>query len=442
MFELLSWITVLFAIGGALYAYAGSRDVFHPLLYLSPMLVFLYAWMPMKLAASGGLDGYFQPDQLVFVQTWNTLGVAALVLGCLSLGVRVDRYAPPEAEDGPKASILVRCGLVVGAIGLAAWLISIRNVGGLHEAFSRPYSGGWDDNGYIRDGSMLMYPGFLLVALGVAMRGIRISYLALLAAFIAPWMIQAVFTSRRGPTFMIAVFLAMAWFLNRRSRPSLTLTVGAGLVLGLLMLFLVTNRGNIYLGSDQDFTTDITRIVETPDTGNEYIYGTGAILSAESRQSFYLGKRYLAQLIVRPIPSVLWPNKYEDFGLSELTRNAGTGEGIKEALGWEGANGAAPGIFADLWLEFRWLAVVAMWIVGRAYAWAWHKMNTSGGPWVAQYTVLAALSVYLVMQTMEAVIFRLLLMSVPIWLSWAIAQSLRPSWTAHAAPKWTAAYER
>ena len=71
---------------------------------------------------------------------------------------------------------------------------------------------------------------------------------------------------------------------------------GVPKAVGMLMLFLVTNRGNIYLGSDQDFTTDVTNIVETPDTGNEFIYGAGSMLSAEQRLTFFLGRRYLAGL--------------------------------------------------------------------------------------------------------------------------------------------------
>jgi hypothetical protein len=439
MFDLLLWATIVIALGGAIYAYAGSRDVFHPLMFLSPMLIFLYGWMPLKLDASGGLDGYFQKDQLVFVQSWNTLGVLCFVVGCLSVGCRSPRSAPLERQSDSVGRVLLWGGAISGLLGLAAWMISIINVGGLYEAFSRSYSGGWDDSGYIRDGTLLMYPGFLLVAMSIALSRIRISYLLLLGLFMAPWMIQAWLTSRRGPTFMIAVVLAMTWYMNRGTRPPLLLTAGAGLVVGLLLLFLVSNRGNIYLGSDQDFTTDVTDIVERPDTGNEYIYGAGSMLSAEQQLKFFWGCRYFAEVAIRPIPSAVWPNKYEDIGLPELTRNAGTGEGLNETLGWTGADGAAPGFIADLWVEFRWFSIPALWMIGRCYGWSWRKANSCGGPWVAQYIVLAALSIYLVMQTMEAVIFRSLLMSLPIWLTWKAAQGSRAAWTP--APQWVVEYE-
>ncbi len=424
MFELLIWLVILLGVGGALYAYEGSRDVFHPLMYLVPMMIFLYGWMPHKLSASGGLDGFFQVDQLEFVQAWNAAGMLALIVGCLSVGARVPKLTSPAYvpdDPGRVGIILARGGMVAGLLGLAAWSMSIINVGGLTEAFSRPYSGGWDDSGYIRDGSLMMFPGFVLTTSALLSFRPRITYLLMAAAFISPWMIQAVLTSRRGPTFMISVVLSMTWYLNRRKRPPLVFTVGAGAMVGLLMLFLVSNRGNIYLGSDQELTAEVSSIVEKPDTGNEYIYGAGSMLSAEYREVFYWGKRYLAQIVVRPIPSAIWPDKYEDFGVGELTHNAGTGEGLTETLGWEGANGAAPGIIADLWLEFRWFSVAALWLVGVTYGLAWRNACLRGGPWVGQYVILSALSVYLVMQTIEAVVFRLLLMSIPVWLSWYAA---------------------
>jgi len=184
------------------------------------------------------------------------------------------------------------------------------------------------------------------------------------------------------------------------------------------VLFLVTNRNNIYLGSSFELSTDVGNIVEKPDTGNEYIYGAGTVLSAERRDHYFWMRRYLAQILVRPIPSAIWPTKYEDFGVPELLHNAGTGEGFGDALGWVGASGSAPGIIADLFVEVWWLAIPAMVALGWLYGFVWQKAVTRGGPWSSQYVILSALSIYLVMQTMEAVIFRTLLLSIPCWITW------------------------
>jgi len=420
MFELLIYLVVAIVAVGIIYAYSKSRDVFHPLMFIGPMMIVMYAWMPYKLYSIGGLNGYFQEDQLQFVQWINVAGVAAFVLGCMTKGLSLPKYRPAEPEISPVTLLI--CGAVVGGLGLAAWVTTIMGVGGFSVFLTDSTSGGWDDSGYIRDGTLLMFPGFLLVLSATFRQGFRFLNAGLMLSFLGPWILQSILTSRRGPTFMIAVVVAMGWFLHRRTRPSLITTAGAGILLGLAMLFLVSNRGAIYIGSDQELNTDVTSIIETPDTGNEYIYGSGSILAAEQQGNFYWGRRYLAEVLVRPIPRAVWPDKYADFGLPELEHNAGTGEGFEEALGWEGAAGSAPGVIADLWLEFRWLNIPVLFLLGGIFVAVWRKASVAGGPWIAQYAILAALSIYFVMQTMEAVIFRLLILSFPIWLSWRIAR--------------------
>ncbi len=140
----------------------------------------------------------------------------------------------------------------------------------------------------------------------------------------------------------------MGYYMLRKRRPPALVMGIAGLLLGWLVLFLVANRSNIYLGSDFDVKSDVSQMVEKPDTGNEFIYGTGSVISTERRAHYFWMRRYLAQLLVRPIPRSVWPTKYEDFGVPELLTNAGTGEGFADALSWVGADGSAPGIVADL----------------------------------------------------------------------------------------------
>jgi hypothetical protein len=107
----------------------------------------------------------------------------------------------------------------VGGVGLLCWLISIVNVGGFVNAFNRSYSGGWDDSGYIRDGSLLLLVGVLLLIAVIATEGPRLTNLALAALFGLPWLSQAILTARRGPTFAFAVVVLMGWYLNRNRRP-------------------------------------------------------------------------------------------------------------------------------------------------------------------------------------------------------------------------------
>jgi hypothetical protein len=422
LFELMLGATLLIIVLGVLAAYDGSRDPFHPLIFTGPMMAFLYFWMPTKLLASNGLGIFFTNDQLVFVQLLNVLGILAFVVGCLMVGTRVGRHPSPAQKLSTTACFRLRVGAVLtGSVGLTCWLISIHNVGGFVNAFSRSYSGGWDDNGYIRDGNLLLLVAVMLAVAAIASEGGKVSNIVIAAVFGLPWITQALLMARRGPTFAFAVVTGLGFFLLRAKRPPLVATVLGGVFLGWLALFLVTNRSNIYLGSSNSFKTDssdLKNIVEKPDTGNEYIYGSGSVIAAEKGDHYFWMRRYLAQLFIRPIPSSIWKTKYEDFGVPELLHNAGTGEGIADTLGWVGAVGSAPGIIADLWIELWWLAVVAMGALGFGYGYVWRKAVTGNSAWKCQFIILSALSMYLVMQTMEAVIFRSVLLSVPSWLVW------------------------
>ena len=431
MFEALLLLAFLIVAVGILIAYDGSRDVFHPLIFIGPMMVFLYAWMPYQLFSSNSLQQYFTSNQLVSVQTLNALGILAFVLACLAasnlkMTRKRERFAGVERLSATGCNRLRIGAVVTGSVGLTCWLISIVNVGGFVNAFSRSYSGGWDDSGYVRDGNLLLLVGVLLTLGAATSDGWRLINILLGCLYGVPWLTQALLTARRGPTFAILILLLMGSFLLRGKRPPIAAVAIGGLALGWLSLFLVTNRGNIYLGSDFSLTTDaknIRSIVEKSDTGNEYIYGTGSIISAEKRGHYFWLRRYLAQLLVRPIPSSIWPTKYEDFGVPELLNNAGTGEGFGDALGWVGAVGSAPGIIADLFIEAWWLAVPLMGVLGWVFGFVWRKAVEKGPAWQCQYVIMAALSMYLVMQTMEAVIFRTLLLSVPSWLIWRWALS-------------------
>ncbi len=419
MFEILLIATGLIALGAAVVAFDGSRDVFHPLVFLGPMMAFLYAWMPLQLVQHDALSRFFDDGQLRHVQLLNMLGVLALCLGCLAAGVRIQKTRLAQRKLNARgAKRLLVASALIGSLGLACWLITIHNVGGFTQAFSTSYAGGWDDNGYVRDGSLLLLVGVMFAVTSLSSGGPRPVGVGLALVFGLPWSASALLMGRRGPTFALIVVLMMSWYFNRGKRPPLVTFGLGGLCLGWLVLFLVTNRQNLYLGSEFHMKTDVGTIVDKADTGNEFIYGSGTVLSTEQRDHYFWMRRYLAQIMVRPIPSAVWPTKYEDFGVPELLHNAGTGEGFADALGWQGAPGSAPGIVADLFVEVWWLAVPLMALLGWAYGRVWRKAVTRGGVWTCQYTVIAALSLYLVMQTMEAVIFRTLLLSIPCWLAY------------------------
>jgi hypothetical protein len=420
MFEALLFAVPVICLIGIACALDGSRDIFHPLVFILPMLGFLYFWMPYQIWSAHGLEKYFEGNQLTFVQLVNVVGVIAFMLGCLFAGLRLRRPASPRMP--PLSQLALRRMLVgsgiTGMIGLGCWGITIINVGGFVNAYSKSYSGGWDDSGYVRDGSLLLLVGVLLAITVLSSNGPRLQSVLLIGLFSFPWLSQALLMARRGPTFAFVVIVLMGWFTTTRKRPPVFAAGSLAVALGWLVLFLVTNRGSIYLGSSFDVKTDVSGVVDTADTGNEYIYGSGTILASIRRDHYFWMRRYLSQILVRPIPTAIWPTKYEDFGVPEMLNNAGTGEGFADALGWVGAPGSAPGIIADLWVEVWWFAVLLMALLGYGYGFVWRKAVLEGGPWASQYVLISALSIYLVMQTMEAVIFRTLLLSIPCWITW------------------------
>ena len=51
---------------------------------------------------------------------------------------------------------------------------------------------------------------------------------------------------------------------------------------------------------------------------------------------------------------------------------------------------------------------------------------TVGGVWTTQYVVFVLLSIYMVTQSGEAVIFRFVILTLPVWYIWKKAEILGP----------------
>ena len=431
MYFVLLLLTALVAGGSALAAHRRTRDLFHPLVLIAPMLVVLYVLLPLKLAGDDVLRAFFAEGELEFVGSVNLIGVAAFCLGCFYAAQR--RILPP-AEPAPlptrfRERIYV-VGVLLGCAGVAAYVVGLVNVGGFVAAYSETYGGGWSEIGYVRDAVSLCIPGIILVIASCANR--RATRKELLACFVfaLPFLLQGLLGARRGPTFVVLAALGVSWYMVRGRRPRAVVLFGAGVGLGVLLLFLVSNRGNISLNSDFNFENSGLEYLEVdnPDygTGNEYIYGAGTILHTQATGEFYWGRRYFAEVFIRPIPRQIWQTKYEDFGVEAIERNAGTrGEDFISTLGWTGTEGAAPGLIADLWLEFWWFYVPVIAFVGWAYGRAWRAANLRGGFAILIYVFMVALSLFLVFQTVEAILVRFLFMLVPAWLGWRWARSAR-----------------
>ncbi len=301
----------------------------------------------------------------------------------------------------------------IGGAGLLCWAITIKGAGGFSAAFGHEYGMGWSEFGFVREGIYLLIAALLLLLSPHGFAPKSRVWQLWVAALAAPWVIQGLLGARRGPTMVIVLTLVMGWYLARGTRPPLSLVLGGGAALGVLVLFLVTNRANIHLNADVK-QLDVSKVDDffKPDAANEYIFGAGCMITSHQTGYFFWGKRYLAQVTVRPIPRQIWPTKYKDFGVPELEQNAGVaGPGLTTVMGWQEVPGAAAAAVADLWVEFSWFSIPVMGLIGWAYGYVWHRALHQLEWWTTLYMILALLSIYFVTQSGEAVIFRFLILA-------------------------------
>ena len=429
LFLILTLSIGIIAVGSIYFAYRRSRDSFHPAIYLGLMLFCLYCYIPLNLLRSSPQEllYFLSPQQLEHVQVLNLIGTVSLLAGVFFADKKINlfRYAKQTWTLSPVIRSRIQTGAIFcGIVGILAYTAGILSAGGFGAAYGDSYGGGWSTSGYVREGMLLTLPALLWIMTARIQQRLTTEDWFWIFVFTMPLLFQGLLGARRGPTAMILISLVMGWHLIKMRRPNLWKTIGGAIALGMLMLFLVTNRNNIYLGSDFKFENSASNYLTQAGTGNEFIYGSGAILDADAKGKYFWGKRYFTIFFIRPIPRQFWPTKYEDaanfFDIPNLDNsNLGTGAaGLSDTMGWSGAYGAAPGIIADMWIEFYWFYTVALFLIGWLYGMAWRKVITYSGLWIPTYTIMTALSVYLVMQTFEAMAFRFLFTGAASWLIW------------------------
>lgn len=431
MFELATGLIGLVVVAGVCWSLFGVRDTLHPLTYLMPMSGFLYIYMPIQLYRNGDLASLFTAAELNFIQSLNLLCVLFLALGVIAGGRALRRTEGKTDTYRLLASpqhltSVYRLGILFGLFGFLLYVYQISNVGGFIEAYDNPKGGGYAASGYLRDLKLLVIPGILFLYISQIRRKAKLGEILLIMLFSSPLLLHGLLSARRGPTFLALAALIGGWYLARNRRPGAIQVLTGGGIIGLLLLVLVSFRGEIYLGSDffsQDISTEAVvekalanRAKSTYE--NEFIYGTYVVHNVRSEGYFYYGRRYLTQIFIRPIPSQVWPDKYKDTGMEAMLENAGI-------LGPKGLDahphippGAAPGFAASAFVEFWWGALAFVFFIGWLYGTAWRYSLVRGGIWTLLYTCLMTLSAYFIAQSFLAVLFRVLIMCLPAAVVW------------------------
>lgn len=406
-----------------LATYARHKDVLHPVIYFAPMLGFVYAFMPWTVRAADPVtfEFYVGGDDVLGYQALVFMVTIALLLG-ISIGARHISYARVDDEQRNRLlrKQLYRLGVLIGLIGFAGFLYIVTTSGGFYRVYGIAYGGGMTSSGYINELRFVGLGAIPLIYMGRRGRGMRFVDWMLIAVVISPILIQGLLGARRGPTFLAVVAVAGGWIYFFNKKVPLIVTIAGGLTLGMLMLFLVSNRGAIFLGSDLPLESSAGAILQGV-SGSEYVYGGAVVRYADATNGYFYGARIAAHLVGRIIPGAIWPTQFEDvqnfFNLNvDLTINAGIDAiGISRVVGWMPPIGAAPGIVAELWLEFGIFAFAAAFTIGWFYGNVWRRAKTNE-PAKVLYIIMMALSIYLIMQSLEAWSYRLLLFGMPTYL--------------------------
>lgn len=433
MFDLFTAGIAILVVGGTLWGGYRRNDTFHPLVYLLPMGGVTYVLIP-SLLSENELFRHFTHDELVLVQGLNFACLVALVCGVIVGDRGLQRDS--DRQDVFSATLtpvvqdrLHRMAVTIGFVGVLIFVYGLMNVGGFVAAFDSPKGGGWAATGWLRDLKLLVIPGIILLYMSRKGRRWTPATWGWLALFSLPLLSRSFLATSRGWTFMGAVAIVAGGYLVYNRRPQFPTLLAGGTLLGLLMLIMVTYRGEIYIGSDffaGDRPSLSTMVEESLDrfvstgVGNEFVYGTYTVLLAQEENDHYWGRRYLVYTVIRPIPSLIWPNKYTALGTEGIRFNAGTmGEDQSAPIYEQFPNGMAPGIVGDLFVEFSWGAIPAAFLFGWVFGVGWRRFLVEGGIWTIVYLALFAFSVFAMMQTVPAAFFsRFLIVVVPTVLLW------------------------
>ena len=424
MYEFLVWATGAVAFGLAFIGYRMSRDVFHPVLFLGPMLAYSYWLVPLVLADDRTVWRLLPESEMDWVQGYYLAGVTCLCGGTLLAGVprrRVDPWLPsPEMRRQ-----LLRAGVLLGGIGSAAYLYMVTSSGGFETAYAKAHGGGSASSGYVREAFYLTIPGLMLILLSSSGGRLRRTDQLWLAACAAPMAFHGIVSAARGPSFLVFVTLAVGYYVVRNRRPPFLVAFGSLGTLGVLLLILVTHREMIHLGSDSlEFKglDTVLQFVGRPTPGNEYVFGSGVVIDAAIRDDYQWGARYFIQTVIRAIPAEVWPTQYQDsarfFGIAGI-QNSVLGN-LSQTLGWSATGGASMSLLADVWKQLWWFGLGLLVALGWLHGYVWRRAMANGRIWTLVLVLLLALSIFTTQQTLQAMLFRVLWMGGVGWIVWRL----------------------
>ena len=428
MFEICVIATGFVLAASWLLAYCRTRDALHPLIYIAPMMAFQYVVRPWQLYSQGELQRLLPHDWILELGALvHLVGVIGFCWGAFPKAREINSQPVWRAILTPQArQNIARLAIVLGIISCFFFYYSVFGAGGITKAFGRPKGDGIRlASGYFGEAIGLCVPAVVLLLLAWQRRKLGLYEWGLISILASPYLLTGILGTRRGPAFMILGAMAFAWFLVRTSRPKLFRVVSTVLLICLVVVFVFTNRPRLYVGSPEPIDWSAPWRFLTGKSGasegDDYVVALANIAVVHSTGKFGWGRDLLITFFVRPIPRQLWPTQYEDarrFLFSE--REIVTSQDFLDTVGWVPAAGSAIGGVADLFRQFSWGVLLAMYLYGRFYGFVWNKARSQQGIWLIIYIIAASLSIYIPTQSMSAVFHRFLFLIIPLVIIWKV----------------------
>jgi uncharacterized membrane protein len=242
---------------------------------------------------------------------------------------------------------------------------------------------------------------------------------------ISPVLLHGTFGGRRGPLFIAGASMFVAFFIAVGRVPKFRYIAAMSSILLVGVVFIGSQRQFLYFGSGQgmDLETFWTAILgKQIESGDNFVVSSGAVNAIYEIDEYHWGRRFITTFGVRPIPRAVWATKYDDASFFLYGRPF---EEIqqdylrwKSVLGWRPTSGFAVNAIVDLFWEFSWGYVFALWCFGRGISMVWYRFRTIGGFWFVGYFLITALAIYLPTQSFSAFAHRFLYLSVMSFIFW------------------------
>lgn len=329
---------------------------------LIPVAVFVFAFLylvqPLYLIWTGRMD--------VFLTDWQVAkGVLlpAIMLACFTGGWRNDAVKMPRTvarSRGWNGRRLWSLGVATSVTGLALWAVFIGRAGGVRAAFGAPHGAAmpWAENTaylygspwWVLSGLAMMITASCRTRLSAWQRTAMVGTAALLYG-------NAILLGSRTWVFATTATLFVGYALAKRRQVRLSTAFSVLGIAGVAILLVLGYRSVLHFGEKpqpplmREAVMAATSIDDTHAaqriTGLEFVFHAAVLDTVDQTRKYHFAADWLYTYTVHLIPRIWWPEKPHGFNPPGITS-----EDIAAVTGLRIPGGAAPGIVANIYMQF------------------------------------------------------------------------------------------